>query len=180
MNSTVKEDIVDLRKTNKKLIDNKEDVLFNSYPKDKQVWDYVEFVSKLKSWGKFRRCVYTELSANKDNQFLLDFHKSDRTIYANIGIEMELDKKLKESNVEESFTAVGLIKFSHSKSKGELVHRSVKGFATKGQLPFEKFGMNRVYYYLLVLSHFLFETYKADVTAEVVAKYYFDVLGIII
>ncbi len=48
------------------------------------------------------------------------------------------------------------------------MHRSLKEFATKEQLPFEKFGMNRVYYYLLVISHFLFETYKADVTAEVV------------
>ncbi len=28
--------------------------------------------------------------------------------------------------------------------------------------------MNRVYYFLLVISHFLFETYKATVTADVV------------
>ncbi len=51
-----------------------------------------------------------------------------------------MDKKLKESNAEEYLTAEGLIKFSNSKSKGELVHRSLKEFATKEQLPFEKFG----------------------------------------
>jgi len=168
MYPTVKEDIVDLRKTNKELIDNKEEALFNTYHKDKQVWGYVEFGGKLKSWGRFRRCVYTELSANKDGQFLLGFHKSDSIIYTNIGIGPELDKKLKGTNAEEYFTAEGLIKFSHSKGKGELVHRSLKEFATKEQLPFEKFGMNMVYYYLLVISHFLFEAYKADVTAEVV------------
>ncbi len=105
MYSTVKEDIVDLRKTNKKLIDNKEEDLFNSYYNDKQVRDYVEFGSKLKLWGRFRRCVYTELSANKDGQFLSDFHKSDSTIYTTIGIEPKLDKKLKETNAEEYFTA---------------------------------------------------------------------------
>ena len=48
------------------------------------------------------------------------------------------------------------------------MHRSLKEFATKEQLPFEKFGMNMVYYYLLVITHFLFETYKVDVTDKVV------------
>ncbi len=57
MYSTVKEDIVDPRKTNKKLIDNKEEALFNSYYKDKQVWDYLEFGSKLKSWDRFSNAI---------------------------------------------------------------------------------------------------------------------------
>ncbi len=94
--------------------------MFNSYYKHKQVWDYIEFGSKLKSWGRFRRSVYTELSANKDGKLSLDFHKSDNTIYTNIGIEPQLGKKLKETNAEEYFTAEGLIKFSHSKGQGEL------------------------------------------------------------
>ncbi len=48
------------------------------------------------------------------------------------------------------------------------MHRLPKEFATKEQLPFEKFGIDRVYYYLPVISHFLFETYRANATAEVV------------
>lgn len=160
--STIKKNIVELKKT------NKETPIFNSYEKGKQVWNYVEFGSKLKSWKKFRRCVYTELTSKKDGQFLLDFHKSDSVIFTNIGINSDLDKKLKGTKAEEYFTPEGLIKFSHSKGKDELVHRSLKEFATKEQLPFEKFGMNMVYYYLLVITHFLFETYKIDVTNEVV------------
>lgn len=165
---TLKADIIELKETNRELINNKEEPLFSSYQKGKQVWSFVEFGSKLKSWSTFRRCVYTELSAEKDGQLLLDFHKSDSVIYTNIGINPELDKKLKGTKSEEYFTAKGLINFSHSKGKGELVHRSLKEFATKEQLPFEKFGMNMVYYYLLVITHFLFETYKFDVTDEVV------------
>ncbi len=48
-----------------------------------------------------------------------------------------------------------------------MVYPSLKEFATKKQLPFEKFGINRVYYYLFVISHFFFETNKTDATAEV-------------
>ena len=35
------------------------------------------------------------------------------------------------------------------------------------QLPFERFGMNRAFYYFMLVSHFLFETYKRDVTCDV-------------
>ncbi len=72
-----------------------------------------ETMLNLAVWGRFTRCVYTELSVNKDGQFLLDFHISDSTIYTNIGIEPELDKKLNETNAEEYFMAEGLIKISH-------------------------------------------------------------------
>ncbi|MCK5535229.1 MAG: IS1380 family transposase, partial [Bacteroidales bacterium] len=165
---TIKKEIVELKKINQELINEKEAPIFNTYEKGKQVWNYIEFGSKLKSWKKFRRCVYTELSNKKDGQFLLDFHKSDSAIYTNIGINSDLDTKLKGTKAENYFTSEGLIKFSHSKGKDELVHRSLKEFATKEQLPFEKFKMNMVYYYLLVITHFLFETYKIDVTHEVV------------
>ena len=49
-----------------------------------------------------------------------------------------------------------------------MIHRSIKELATKEQLPFKKMGMNRAYYFLLVISHFIFETYKRDVTNEVI------------
>ena len=39
--------------------------------------------------------------------------------------------------------------------------------ATKEQLPFKNFGMNRAYYFMIVIAHFIFETYKRDVTADV-------------
>jgi len=167
--STLKKEIVKLKETSQKLIKDDQKSLFSSYEKGKQIWNYIEFGCKLKSWNKFRRCVYTELTNKKDGQFLLDFHKSDSAIFTNIGINSELDNKLKGTKAEKYLTSEGLITFSHSKGKDELVHRSLKEFATKEQLPFLKFEMNMVYYYLLVITHFLFETYKIDVTDEIVS-----------
>src|SRR5690554_4287645 len=48
------------------------------------------------------------------------------------------------------------------------MHRSIKELATREQLPFKSFGMNRAYYFMLVVTHFIFEAYKQDVTAEVI------------
>jgi hypothetical protein len=57
---------------------------------------------------------------------------------------------------------------SHQRGADELIHRSIKELATKEQLPFKSFGMNRAYYFMLVITHFFFEAYKQDVTADVV------------
>jgi hypothetical protein len=47
------------------------------------------------------------------------------------------------------------------------VHRSEKEFVGREQLPFERFSMNRAFYYFMLMSHFLYETYKRDVTCDV-------------
>lgn len=41
-------------------------------------------------------------------------------------------------------------------------------FATKEQLPFYQLDMNRAYYYMMVLCHFIFEAFKRDVSAELI------------
>jgi hypothetical protein len=61
-----------------------------------------------------------------------------------------------------------IVKKSHQRGADELIHRSIKELATKEQLPFKSFGMNRAYYFLLVIAHFMFEAYKRDVTIEVI------------
>ena len=62
-----------------------------------------------------------------------------------------------------------IIELSHSRGADELIHRSIKELATKEQLPFKSIGMNQTYYFLLIISHFIFETYKRDVTKDVIA-----------
>ena len=47
-------------------------------------------------------------------------------------------------------------------------HRGLKDFGFEA-LPFERFGANRVMYYLMVIGFNLFESYKRDVLKEVVA-----------
>ncbi|MDC0584332.1 hypothetical protein OAO55_01240 [Bacteroidales bacterium] len=98
----------------------------------------------------------------------MDFDKPDNVIYTNIGNCKEADDKLKAAGGKAYFEASAIIELSHQRGADELIHRSIKELATKEQLPFKGFGMNRAYYFILVISHFIFEAYKRDVTADVI------------
>lgn len=142
---------------------------YSSYQKGKTVWNYIEFGNKLKSWQKMRRCIFTTMTTDDRGQIFLQFARPDNIIYTNLGTDKKLDKRLIEFGGEEYISASGIIALSHQRGKDELIHRSLKELATKEQLPFEKMYMNRAYYYFMVLSHFLFETYKRDVLKDVVS-----------
>ena len=142
--------------------------MFNKFKRNKAEWGYVEFANKLKSWKKFRRCIFTKLNCNESGQYIMDINKPDNVIYTNIGNCKEADDKLKEASGENYFSASFIIGLSHQRGADELIHRSIKELATKEQLPFKRFGMNRAYYFMLVISHFIFEAYKRDVTADVI------------
>ncbi len=141
---------------------------FGELKKNKAIWGYVEFGNKLKSWKKFRRCIFTKLNRDQSGQYILGFSKPDNIIYTNIGNCKEADDKLKAAGGDAYFETEYIIQISHQRGADELIHRSIKELATKEQLPFKSFGMNRAYYFMLVITHFLFEAYKQDVTADVV------------
>jgi hypothetical protein len=141
---------------------------FRSFGQKQESWQYVEFGNRLKTWCKFRRCIFTTLETEENGQMLFDFSRTDVFIYTNIGLDEELTGKLIQAGGKDYLKAETIILLNHSRGKGELNHRSLKDLATKEQLPFEQFGMNRAYYYLLVISHFLFEAYKHDVTYDVI------------
>lgn len=130
-------------------------------------WRYVEFGNRLKSWSKFRRCIFTAQQSDEHGQLVLQFARPETVLYTNIGQHPELDQKLIEAGGEDSLKAETIIDLDHGRGRSELVHRSQKEFATKEQLPFERMGMNRAYYYFLLLSHFLYEAYKRDITFDV-------------
>jgi len=142
--------------------------MFNKFKKGKAEWGYVEFANKLNSWKKFRRCIFTKLNCDESGQYIMSFDKPDNVIYTNIGNCKEADDKLKAAGGEAYFAASSIIRLSHQRGADELIHRSIKELATKEQLPFKRFGMNRAYYFILVISHFIFEAYKRDVTADVI------------
>lgn len=174
-NKYTKEDIDEIKQVNAEIAkenikSKKQDtpLLFKELQIRKKLWNYTEFGSRLKTWNKFRRCIYTQLSSEEDGQLMLNFNKSDSLIYTNIGMNTELNEQLKAAGYEKYLEVKEIIKLSHSKGNDELLHRSLKEFAGKEQLPFKKFGMNAAYYYILVITHFLFETYKIDVTDEIV------------
>ena len=135
----------------------------------KTVWRYFEFADRRASWKVFRRSIFTTLSCDSQGQYLLGLDdKADSLIYTNIGNNKIADARLKAAGGDKFFQADAIVQLSHKRGADELIHRSLKELATKEQLPFKKFGMNRAYYFLLVMSHFMFEAYKRDVTADVI------------
>ena len=134
----------------------------------KAVWQYFEFANKRASWNKFRRSIFTTLSCDEQGQYIMRFDKTDSLIYTNIGNNKIADARLRAAGGEHYFETSAIIQLSHKRGADELIHRSIKEMATKEQLPFKKFGMNRAYYFLLVISHFIFEAYKRDVTVGVI------------
>lgn len=141
---------------------------FEKLTKNKTAWSFVEFCNKLGTWSKFRKCIFSKQDCDENGQYTLDFSKPDNIIYTNIGTCKEADEKLKAAGGATYFDTRRIIEESHSRGADELIHRSIKELATKEQLPFKSFGMNRAYYFLLVIIHFIFETYKQDVTADVI------------
>ncbi len=141
---------------------------FGEYSKNKTIWSYVEFGNRLGSWSKFRRCIFTKLNCDENQQYILDFAKPDNVIYTNIGLCKEADQRLMKAGGEHYFETETIIEKCHHRGADELIHRSLKELATKEQLPFKSFGMNKAYYFLLVITHFVFEAYKQDVTQDVI------------
>lgn len=144
---------------------------YGELTKNKAVWKFFEFASKRGTWKRYRRSIFTTLSCDEFGQYVLDLkgNKTDNLIFTNIGTNPEADRRLRTAGGEEYFEAKNIIELSHSRGADELIHRSIKELATKEQLPFKNMGMNRTYYFLLVISHFIFETYKRDVTKDVIA-----------
>jgi len=154
----------------KKYVEQQPAKAFAQYCNQNQSWNYIEFGNRLDTWSKFRRCIFTTLEDEKDSQMQFEFVKTDVFIYTNIGIDKELTEKLVQAGGAEYLQADKIIALNHTRGKGELVHRSFKDFATKEQLPFEKLGMNRAYYYFMVVAHFLYESYKKDVVPHAISQ----------
>jgi len=141
---------------------------YSKIAKNKAIWNFVEFGNKLKSWSKFRRCIFTQLYRDETGQYVMTFGKPDNIIYTNIGHCKEADDRLRAAGGSHYFEAKTIIQKSHERGADELIHRSLKELATKEQLPFKTFGMNRAYYFMLVITHFIFEAYKQDITVDVI------------
>lgn len=141
---------------------------FQDFSKGKAIWHFAEFANMQYRSLKFRRCIYTTPHRDSDGQYIMRLVRKDNMIYTNIGICSEADQKLRHAGGERYFEAENIIRESHNRGADELIHRSIKELATKENLPFKRFGMNRAYYFLLVITHFIFEAYKQDITNETI------------
>jgi hypothetical protein len=75
--------------------------------------------------------------------------------------------------IRKELTRVESIIYSHNqRGADELPHRGLKDFGFE-ELPFKRFSPNTAFFYCMLISFFLFETFKEDVLKEVlpVASY---------
>jgi hypothetical protein len=138
------------------------------YDNGRQLWQYFEFGDRRKSWkpGEWLRAFYTR-PAYEDEQRLLEFARPDNVIYTNIGKGGRIDAELRAAGCADWLRPEKIIELHHDRGSDELVHRALKEFRAE-QLPFKNFQANAAFYYTALVAFFLFETFKRDVTAEVV------------
>lgn len=139
--------------------------LFQSHDKGAQTWDYVEFGDKAGSWSKYRRAIFCR-PRYENRQQLLEFARPDTLLYTNLGMGLKIDEQLESINENDYLTPAGCIGLYHGRGRNELVNRGLKDFGFEA-LPFKRFAPNAALYYVMLLSFFLFESFKADVLSEI-------------
>lgn len=131
-------------------------------------WKYVELGYQYASWDRPRRAVFTSLVADNSGQTKLDFMRLNSIIITNIGMDEKLNRQRQDAGIGHFTDIQQVIRISHNRGRDELVHRSLKELATKEQLPFKRFKMNQAFYYLQVITHIMFESFKRDVSPDVI------------
>jgi len=139
---------------------------WNSYSTKEQTWSFLEFGFRCDKWKRFYRTFYTRC-LYEGQQMLLDFARPNNVILTNIGINDKVLENCTEQRRQYWLTPEAIINSYHQCGADELAHRGFKDFGFE-QLPFKKFGPNSAFYYCMLISFFLFETFKEDVTAEVI------------
>lgn len=139
---------------------------WRKYDNGHQEWDYAEFGYRYDSWKRFYRALYTK-PAYEDEQRLLEFARPDNIILTNIGVNPHVTANLSAEEQEAITKAEGIIHSHHQRGADELPHRGIKDFGFE-ELPFTRFAANSAFYYCMVISFFLFETFKEDVLEEVI------------
>lgn len=132
--------------------------------KKKQTWHFFEFGFKYGTWKKFRRFIFCQ-PLYKDQQMLFSFARAETLLVTNIRSDTVFPDMPKE--LRDLLNPKNLINKYHRRGANELVHRSFKDFGFE-QLPFKRFTPNAALYYTMLVSFFLFETFKEDVLAPVI------------
>lgn len=132
------------------------------------LWACYGFNSKLDSWEASRRTILTRLVAD-DDQYVLEGIR-DTVMYTNLGNGDSMDEELCNRDHSELMCAEEIVKLAHQNGEEELNHRSIKEFMGSEHLPFHRFGMNGAYYFLMVISHFLMESFRKDVAGDIIPQ----------
>jgi hypothetical protein len=134
----------------------------------KECWQYAEFGCRQGNWKRFRRAIYCRLMYDDSTQLYLPGFRPDTIIITNIGQGRAIDWMLKKVGATGYLTANGIVSCYHERGSDELANRALKDFGHE-QLPFKQFTPNAAWYYMMLVGHFLLESFKEDVSAPVVA-----------
>lgn len=141
---------------------------WKEYSNERQSWSYASFQYKCASWTKSYRALYTR-PRYEDDQRLLDFARPDNIILTNMAVGEAgfdaLPADLREYWLEEKT----VIFHHHQRGADELPHRGLKDFGSE-ELPFQRFAANQSWYYLMLLSFFVFETFKEDTLKDILPQ----------
>jgi hypothetical protein len=126
------------------------------------MWSYARFEYRCQIWDKDRsyRALYTRPKYDKGQQ-LLEFARPDNIILTNLDLAHDVLKNMTPERQKYWLEDETIVLHHHQRGADELPHRALKEFGSE-QLPFKRFAANRAYYYLMVVSFFLFETFKED------------------
>lgn len=153
-------------------LESVEELDFETLPRlrsGKNAWLYYDYGSRLKSWKRFRRTIFTTTDCI-DDQCVMPGIVNDSFIYTSLGTNRELDEALINSGHSHYLSAEAVVKLAHGNGASELNHRSIKEFMGTESLPFKRFGMNAAFYSLIVIAHVLTEAYQCDVAAGILPK----------
>jgi hypothetical protein len=137
---------------------------FGQLKKDDQVWEFLEFGYKYKTWNKSRRFVYCR-PMYENKQMLLEFERADTLLVTNARADT-ITKDMPES-IQNLLDPACLISSYHKRGASELVNRGLKDFGFE-EMPFKRFPPNAVMYYILLIAFFLFEIFKEDILHPVI------------
>jgi hypothetical protein len=138
---------------------------WKEYDNGRQVWSYARFPYQCEKWAKAYRAMYTR-PQYEDEQRVLDFARPDNIILSNLAPGEPSLENMPRDLRDYWRHDESLIFHHHQRGADELPHRGLKEFGSE-QLPFKRFAANQAYYYLMVVSFFVFECFKRDTLKEI-------------
>ena len=117
---------------------------FSHLKKEDQVWEFLEFGYKYKSWSKYRRFVFCRPLYEK-NQMLLEFERPDTLLVTNARADT-ITEDMPQS-IQNLLDPDCLISNYHKRGANELVNRGLKDFGFE-EMPFKRFPPNAALYYV--------------------------------
>jgi hypothetical protein len=134
----------------------------------KKAWQYTEFGCRQGNWKQFRRAIFCRLMHDESKQIYLPGFRPDTLFITNIGQGQAIDGMLNKAGAVDYLTTKGLVACYHERGSDELANRALKDFGHE-QLPFKRFAPNAAWYYMMLVGHFLLESFKEDVSVPVLS-----------